>query len=452
MNNIIVSDKNTLIIGAGKTGLSVARFFVKENIRCSIYDDKFSESIEVQLIALGVEIRKRTNNQFDQILDGITRVVLSPGYPRSSELVQLALKYDLEVVNDIALFLKCANAPVVGITGSNGKSTITTMFAKCCERAGMRVGVGGNIGTPALDILDDDVEIYVLELSSFQLESVDIPALDVGVLLNVTPDHMDRYESFQEYCRVKKKIFFSARNVVYSLDDLLTQPPIVAGVRRFGFGLNKKTEQNEEQYYFEETTGTLRYCSSELMRVKDIKQLGSHNVQNVLALFAIASAVGIAFKNVVAIASSYPGLPHRCEFVTKNKGVVFINDSKATNTGAAEAAIRGFSDGVNQIILIAGGVGKGADFSTFAELLVESIYAVVLIGEEAQALNELIAGRVSTGFAKTMLEAVAIAYEFAKNKEAYILLSPACASFDMFETYQHRGECFKQAVAEVIAA
>lgn len=445
MTGIIASDNKVLIVGGGLTGLSVARFLEKKGQRYDVFDTRSKESVResFQLINPGVKCFLGDPSELDLTI--YAEIILSPGISYDDAVVQLAIEKDISIIGDVTLFLRYADAPVIGITGSNGKSTVTTMVGLACEKAGLNAGVGGNLGIPALDLLSHDVDIYVLEISSFQLESTENPGLRVAANLNISPDHMDRHKTLETYFRVKQKIFHGAESVVYNLNDPLTQPPLVGNVIRYGFGLSENVEKREIQYFYIDSSQALMRDDTQLMAKSEIKQKGLHNLENILAVIAICEAAGIDARYAIAVASEFPGLAHRCEFVGEINGVTFVNDSKATNVGAAIAAIRGFKSEVDSIYLIAGGAGKGADFSELAEEISKSVACAVLIGEDAPEIERAIADGAKTKRASSLAEAVSDAFLMA-HKGSMVLLSPACASFDMFTGFEDRGEQFRAEV------
>lgn len=380
------------------------------------------------------------------VLDGIDELLLSPGVSRQEPIVLAALERGMPIKGDIALFLENTSAPVIGITGSNGKSTVTTLFGLAAKKAGIDVAVGGNLGTPALELLKDNAELYVLELSSFQLESTDNAGLTVAVNLNLSPDHLDRHGSMPEYFKAKQKVFHQAQNVVYNLGDTLTKPPVVAGVARFGFGLDQDRSDNAEQFYLERASGALCNGRGQVLgNTTDIKQPGLHNVENVLAVLAIARAAGIDPAHVMSAAAEFAGLSHRCEVIAHSDDICFINDSKATNVGAATAAIDGFFNKQTQLIVIVGGVTKSADFTALASSIERCVKTVVMIGKDITEIDSALSPDVERVRAVSMDDAVAKAAGLAQGP-AIVLLSPACASFDMFNNFEHRGEAFRAAV------
>ena len=464
MKNLIASDSRNLIVGAGATGLSVARHFEKLGCAYDVYDTRENRAIAEPFYALNTSTLVQVGDYDTSLLQGVHRIVLSPGVSRSTPIVLDALERGISVVSDITIFLEAANAPVVGITGTNGKSTVTTIVGLVAEAAKVRVAVGGNLGTPALDLLDEEVELYILELSSFQLESTDNANLAVAVHLNLSQDHLDRHGSFQRYFQAKQKIFFGAKKVVYNLDDPLTKPPIVEGVARFGFGCSMSQEKNEIQYTLNESTGDLLRERKLILNRGDIRIKGRHNLENVLAVLAITEALGLDASFVALTVKDFAGLPHRCEVVDIGNGLTYINDSKATNVGAAVSALEGCSIDFDSIVLIAGGVGKEQNFSDLGRALEDCGASAVLFGQDAEIINASIPDSVSVTFASSLHDAIKKATTqlldksilLDKNKtnkdvRRLVLFSPACASFDMFANFEARGDAFRRAVRECAA-
>jgi len=431
MANLIASDKQYLIVGAGVTGLSAARYLEKKGVVYRVFDTREDQKHAAPFKQINRDVSVILGSYAPSILDGVERIVLSPGVSRNEPVIVDALEKGIEVVSDISVFLEEVTAPVVGITGTNGKSTVTTMVGLVAKEAGIKTSVGGNLGTPALDLIDETAELYVLELSSFQLESTRNANLTVAANINVSQDHLDRHGS-----------------------DQLTQPPIVSGVKRFGFGLSKPTEVNEIRCTIDVKSGDLLFGSKKTMPQSKVKLKGKHNLENVLAVMAICGALNIDDKYLANVATDFGGLPHRCEIAASESGITYINDSKATNVGAAVSAVEGFSQDFNKKVLIAGGVGKGQDFHALGKALAKNKVDLVLFGEDAKLIRSVIPSDVKTQVASCLDEAVSIARkmiedESAKNtsKEDLILFSPACASFDMFKNFEARGRAFKRLVS-----
>jgi UDP-N-acetylmuramoylalanine--D-glutamate ligase len=359
--------------------------------------------------------------------------------------LQAAAANGVKLSGDIELFAREAKAPIVAITGSNAKSTVTSLVGEMAAAAGRKVAVGGNLGTPALDLLNDDVELYVLELSSFQLEITDQLNAEVATCLNISEDHMDRYDGLPAYHQAKHRIFRGARQVVVNRDDRLSRPLVADDLPTWSFGLGKPDfkgfglfEESGEKY--------LAFQFDALMPANQLKMRGAHNQSNALAALALGHAVGLPFEPMLATLRNFAGLAHRCQWVAERKGVTYYDDSKATNVGAALAAIDGLgSDITGELVLIAGGDGKGADFSALHSPVSHQCRAVVLLGRDAEQLAAALDGAAPIHRVQTLQDAVQLAAKLAQSGDA-VLLSPACASLDMFENFEDRGRQFAAAV------
>jgi UDP-N-acetylmuramoylalanine--D-glutamate ligase len=357
--------------------------------------------------------------------------------------VQRAVAAGAEVVGDIDLFMRAARAPVVGITGSNAKSTVTALLGEMAIEAGLNVGVGGNLGTPALDLLADERELYVLELSSFQLERAGDLGLAVATVLNISPDHLDRHGTLPRYHQAKHRIFRGCKKAVINRDDPLTLPLLAAAVPVISWRL-REPELGGFGLRVVDGVETLCFGFEALMPVTALGIQGRHNVANALAAFALGRAAGLPLDPMVAAVQRFQGLPHRCQLVAEVAGVAFVNDSKGTNVGATVAALEGLSSNGN-VVLIAGGVGKGQDFRQLRNALQAHCKALVLIGEAAAEIEAAVGDVVTVVHATDMTDAVARARALAATGDV-VLLSPACASFDMFSGYPARGAAFIAAV------
>jgi UDP-N-acetylmuramoylalanine--D-glutamate ligase len=447
MSALIATNRFALIVGLGVTGFSVARYLTRQGRAFAVADKLLSTESSERFRAEFPDVRVITGELDYQQWQGVSEIILSPGVPRKHPAIAAALADGVEVIGDIELFVRQARAPIVAITGSNGKTTVTTLLGEMAEAAGVAVKVGGNLGTPALDLLDDAAQLYVLELSSFQLESTFSLKAAAATVLNVSPDHMDRYDGLGDYHRTKQRIYLHATHLVINRDDALTHPPMAlnAQITRFtagepdlkDFGVHR---QDDRQY--------LAHGLRTLLEISELKIRGSHNLANALAALALGRAVGLAEEAMLTALRAFPGLPHRCQLVAQKNGIDFINDSKATNIGATEAALTGLAVGRPNIVLIAGGDGKGADFLPLAEVVKRSVKAMTLIGKDAEKLAEVCAPLVPIARCTTLLEAVERALEYATPGDI-VLLSPACASLDMFKSYEDRGEQFR-AIAEYL--
>jgi UDP-N-acetylmuramoylalanine--D-glutamate ligase len=429
-----------LVFGLGATGLSIARY-----LRRNDADAVFLDSREAPP---GVDELKDVWPNADLILGdlslpkGVDRIIVSPGIADSHELLQEARKKKLEIVSDIEMFAREVKAPFVAVTGSNGKSTVTTLLYHMCRAAGRKVLAGGNLGEPALDLLDEErPDIYVLELSSFQLQRTENLPAEVAVLLNVSPDHLDWHADEDEYRQSKYRIYREARAAVVNRVDE-TAAEFAKDVEQvITFGLDEPEDgqygiRREDGIVFLARGDTLLISSSEMAMV------GLHNQANALAALAAGDLLGLNMSAMLQVISEFPGLPHRMQFVARRAAVNYINDSKATNVAAAVASI-GSIDG--SLVLIAGGEGKGADFSELASALEGKLRAAVLIGTDAEAIAAALDTVMPVYFAKDMVDAVCQAAVYAESDDT-VLLAPACASFDQYANYGARGDAFCNAV------
>jgi UDP-N-acetylmuramoylalanine--D-glutamate ligase len=347
----------------------------------------------------------------------------------------------LPVVGDIELFAREARAPVVSITGTNGKSTVTTLVKLMIDTCGLHAIAGGNLGRAALDLLDDPVpDFYVLELSSFQLETTYSLATAAAAVLNVTSDHMDRYESMEAYAQAKARIFDRCAAAVINVDDEAVRRMPRPGQRVIGFSLRGDAKA-EFGIRTRNADVELLRGGRPLIAMSELKLAGLHNAANVLASLALCAALGLDLDRCVQALREFPGLPHRSQWVIEVSGVRYVDDSKGTNVGATLAAVQGLA---GPLVIIAGGQGKGQDFAPLAEAFRGKVHHVVLIGQDAQQLAAVLRPVCAVEFAGDMPAAVKCASQLAKPGDT-VLLSPACASLDMFRDYSHRGDVFAQA-------
>jgi UDP-N-acetylmuramoylalanine--D-glutamate ligase len=383
--------------------------------------------------------------------DVLTRadlIVISPGIPLATPEIQAAQAQGRPVIGDIELFAQEAKAPVAAITGSNGKSTVTTLLGLMARDAGLRVGVGGNLGTPALDLLDPEVQLYVLELSSFQLESTYSLAPQVATVLNISPDHMDRYASLSDYVAAKARIFHGAAGAVLNRDDPLVMELEHPRQSRF-FTLAAPGDAQSYGLVSIDGVDWVHHGEQPLLPVEQLRVAGWHNVANTLAALAMGELLGLPLPVMLDSIRAFPGLSHRTQYVATIQGVDFYNDSKGTNPGACIAALEGFRrsrDGGT--VLIAGGDGKQADFADLGRAIRRSAIGLVLIGRDAERIAAAVGDGVPMIRATDMDAAVRSALQLTQAGDR-VLLSPACASFDMFPDYRARGEAFVRAVREL---
>lgn len=440
----IASSNRRLIFGLGTTGQSVARWWRQQGVAFAAFDTRaeFADNsaavadIDRDIAAFGdVEA---------SFVDGCAEMIVSPGVALDHPLVERARGQGCRVRGDIDLFLEAARAPVVGITGSNGKSTVTSILGAMIAACGVKVAVGGNLGRPALDLLADEPELYVLELSSFQLERSEALGLDLATVLNISADHLDRYASLMDYHRAKHAIHKQVRHVVANRDDPLTIP-LVPEETPVTWWRSREPDLNE--FGLRESDSGTWLCRGveKLVCTDELQLAGRHNHLNVLAALALGSALKMPIEGLIEGAKQYGGLPHRCQLISQINGVRFIDDSKGTNIGATVAALEGLNC-AGQIWLIIGGQGKGQDFSLLKPVLAQINVRLLVIGEATEDIRAHLGRDTPIDVMSSLEDAVNLSAASAQPGDI-VLLSPACASFDMFTSYMERGERFQAAVA-----
>lgn len=444
---------SAVIVGLGKTGFSCARYLRDHGWRIAVTDTRENPPELAKLRELDPEIPVRLGGLDMRLLDEALCVVVSPGVSLSEAFFVEARRRGLDIVGDVELFARAVDAPVVGITGTNGKSTVTTLIGRMASRAGLNVRVGGNLGEPVLDLLAASerdarrTELYVLELSSYQLEATVSLDLKAAAVLNVTPDHMDRYGTIEEYAAAKARIFARCDVAVINLDDPLVVAMPRPGQQALGFSLRASIGADYSVEPAADGKWWLARRGVQLMPVSAMKITGLHNAANALAALALGEALSLPLDAMLQELREFPGLPHRSQWVAEVNGVTYINDSKGTNVGATLAAVAGMS---GPLVMIAGGDGKNQDFAPLAEAFRGKVRHAVLIGRDAQAIAGVLSGVCTVERSTTLEEAVRAAARAAKPGDI-VLLSPACASLDMFRDYTHRGSVFAQAVKELAA-
>jgi UDP-N-acetylmuramoylalanine--D-glutamate ligase len=432
-----------LVVGAGITGRSIVRHLQRSNVNCYLFDTRLDESIRLSVLAEFPTLNVYFGEISNDLIEGAVEVFLSPGLGRNHPVIKTALAAGKNVCGDIELFLREKKGRVVGVTGSNGKSTVVSLLGELNTIDDLKIVIGGNIGIPALDLLDSNADIYVLELSSFQLESIAQANLDVALMLNLTEDHMDRYGTMDAYATAKQHIFTDAKACVVNADDEGTWPHdnVNGPVVRFSL-----KDDGAALYSFNPIDGDVRYQGEVLFHQHELALKGLHNIANVLSVLCVAELLGLGRDKVIARVKAFPGLTHRCEFVRKVDGIDYLNDSKATNVGASVAAINGLKGVYRNIFLIAGGEGKGADFSQLGTVIDAGITCALLIGIDAKNIAETIKTPGRYILCECLAEAVESARD-AANDGDLVLLSPACASFDAYKNYEARGDAFKALVS-----
>ncbi|MBK1699678.1 UDP-N-acetylmuramoyl-L-alanine--D-glutamate ligase [Thiococcus pfennigii] len=445
-----VAPGRTLVVGLGKTGLSCARFLHAQGVQVAVTDSREHPPGLAALRAELPDVALFLGGFSPKVFAAAERLVVSPGVPGDLPEIRAAAARGVPVIGDIELFAQAARAPIVAITGSNGKSTVTTLLGLMASQAGWRTAMGGNLGEPALDLLDAATELYILELSSFQLETTASLRPRVAAVLNVSPDHLDRYPDLAAYAAAKERIFAGAEAAVVNLDDPIVAAMATGSAVRHGFTLGVP---GEGAFGLREQAGEDWLCQGmrPWLRVGELRIPGRHNQANALAALAIGAAAGLPREAMVAALRLFQGLAHRSELVAEQGGVRWYDDSKGTNPGATVAALDGLAPpgSGHRVVLIAGGDGKGADFAPLAPVAARTARAVVLIGRDAPQIATVLDGLVPIYRAGDMDEAVRQAAALAEPGDC-VLLSPACASFDMFENYEHRGRVFAAAVGRLI--
>jgi UDP-N-acetylmuramoylalanine--D-glutamate ligase len=450
MTDLIATNRNTAIVGMGATGLSAARFLSSVGKSFVFADSRMEPPRLSEVREQYPDVSMVLGPFTEDLLLGFDRVIVSPGVSLQEPALVAARERGVKLIGDVELFLEQAAAPVVVITGSNGKSTVTTLLGKMAEASGLSVGVGGNLGTPMLDILDERHQLYVIELSSFQLELVTDTRGAIAGLLNISPDHMDRYAGLQQYHAAKHRIFLGASTVINNRQDPLTNPLLSTSVKQSSFGLNRPDLgsfgliEDQGQHW-------LACGLKTLMPAADVAIKGTHNTANALAALALGQAAGLDMAAMLETLKTYKGLPHRCEHVATINNVMYIDDSKGTNIGATIAALNGFGDSARKnLILIAGGQGKEQNFAQLQKPVKQFVKLTALFGEDASQIAKALEGSSDIQQFESLQNALSKAAAVAESGDI-ILLSPACASFDMFSGFAERGRCFQRAVKAVAA-
>ena len=432
-----------LVVGLGYTGVSVAHYLQKLGFKFAITDSRDRPPLMDEFLQSMLDTPVFTGGFDEAAFKVATHLVVSPGVTLTEKSIVKAIASGVKVISDIDLFACSVNEPVIAITGSNGKSTVTTMLGEMAASTGKKVGVGGNLGTPALDLLEQDAELYVLELSSFQLERTSVLNATAATVLNISADHLDRHVDMSEYGQSKKNVFSGNGVMVINADD-----PIVDAMRETSrstvtFSIKEKAD------FCLAHKGDIEYMmhqSQYLMPLSDLPLEGRHNVSNALAAMALGKVVGLDEQVMCSALKKFKGLDHRMQRVAEIGGVTWVNDSKATNIGACIAALEGYD---RKVILIAGGDAKGADMNELAPIIKEKAKHVVLIGKDAALIKQSLDSSVSVYSAENMAQVVKICAEITEPGDC-VLLSPACASIDQYKNYQDRGNQFSKAVLDLL--
>jgi len=459
-----------IILGLGKTGVSCARYLIKQGYQIAIADSRLTPPNLEQFKQDFPEV-KIYLGEFDyNILSQANELIISPGVSNKEPTIAACIKIGMSVVSDIELFARATKAPIIAITGSNGKSTVTSLVGQMAQDAGKKVKIGGNLGTPALDLLDPEAEVYVLELSSFQLDNTYSLKPAAAVVLNISPDHMDRYLDLNEYIASKQRIYNNCQIAIINLDDPVSYQGAKLPENIISFGISsvtvnpvaadfslrssKETQakacgyqsyDRQSQESEKQTKKTYAHQKFETLQAKNLPTLkikGQHNISNALAALALGRAINLPEASMRQTLQEFPGLAHRCQWVANINQVDWYNDSKGTNVGATKSAIEGLgTDNQGKIIIILGGIGKDADFTQLQDVARQFVRTAVLIGKDAKLIQQALLGACKIIHADSMQETVKICAQEARPHDI-VLLSPACASFDMFNDFEHRGKIF----------
>ncbi len=431
----------TIVVGLGKSNLAVVNYLLNKQIVPIVVDTRDNPPLLKDLPS-GVDFRSGSLDSFAELFLNASCLITGPGIALANKPIADAIAKGVEVIGDIELFVRAARAPIVAITGANGKSTVTTLVGLMGNASGIKTSIGGNIGIPALDLLRDPAQLYVLELSSFQLETTKSLRASAATILNITEDHMDRYDfDIEKYAAAKHIIYNNAQGIVFNQDDFRTYPPKDCS-NAVSFG-------NEGcDYSLRLIDGSIWLCKQDraVLDTSKMKIIGRHNYLNALAAMALSDMVGISEDAQIRVLESFTGLEHRCQLVDEIDGVRYYNDSKATNVGSTLAAVDGLSAVVSgDIYLLAGGIGKGQNFAPVGALLGKQVKKMFCFGRDAKVLLDLGSEAIA---AKDMQDALQQASDCAVAGDV-ILLAPACASMDMFKNFEARGDAFVAMVRDL---
>ena len=435
-----------VVAGLGISGVAAVNFLHENGYRVAVTDSRKTPPGHDQIPG---EVQTSFGQLDQELLLQAEEIVISPGLDPKTPEIQAAVTKGIPVVSEIQILRRATAKPIMAITGSNAKSTVTTLIGLMAKDAGIKVAVGGNLGRPALDLTKDNPELYILELSSFQLETTSNLDAEVAVVLNLSEDHLDRHGDMMGYHTAKHRIFQGVKKVVYNRDDSLTRPLVPDVTPMQSFGLNAP---DMNQYgILKEDDGTIWLARGRerLLKSSDMYIQGTHNVANALACLALGEAMGLPLESMLNTLKTFKGLEHRCEFVKELNGVRYYNDSKGTNVGATLAAIDGLGAAIEpnqgKVAIILGGQGKGQDFTALRDALTKYAKVAVLIGEDRVVIEKAIAGTTTLLHAESLKEAVELCQQNTQANDV-VLLSPACASFDMFKGYSERGHQFVECV------
>ena len=446
-----------VVVGLGQSGLSVAYYLAEQGYQVAVTDNQATPTLADKLPA-AVKIRQFGGIDAD-LLQQAARIIISPGISLNNEAIKAAREAGVPVVSDIQLFCEACTVPIIAITGSNAKSTVTTLVGQMAADAGVNVGVGGNIGVPALTLLTNtEMQLAVIELSSFQLETVTNLNAQVATVLNMSPDHLDRHGDMLGYHQAKHRIFQGAKSVVINREDALTRPLVSDNLPRLSTGIHAPDKgqyglitDTEGQIYL--ARGTERLLSADKLKIK-----GRHNLLNAQAALALGELAGLPLKSMLSTLQQFAGLEHRCQYVATVDGIDYFNDSKGTNIGSTMAAVEGlgavYAPKDGKLLLILGGQGKGQQFGELAPFINQYVSQLLFIGEDSRQIEQhlraaSLSDDVTLHQCQTLEGAFATIQQVTASSLSQVqavLLSPACASFDQFSGFVERGEHFSQLV------
>lgn len=431
-----------VVAGLGISGVAAVNFLHEQGYRVAVTDSRANPPGHDQI---STEVQSSFGALDQELLLAAEEIIISPGLDPKLPEIQAAIAKGIPVVSEIQILRRATDKPIVAITGSNAKSTVTTLFGLMAADAGKKVAVGGNLGRPALDLIKDDPELYVLELSSFQLETTSNLNAEVAVVLNMSEDHLDRHGDMMGYHTAKHRVFQGVKKVVHNRDDSLTRPLVPDSTPMQSFGLNAPDLNQYGVLREDDGTMWLARGRERLIQSSELYIQGMHNIANALACLALGEAIGLARESMLATLKTFKGLEHRCEFVKELHAVRYYNDSKGTNIGATLAALDGLGAAIQakggKVAIILGGQGKGQDFTALREALTQYAKVAVLIGEDRTMIENAIQGTTALLHAQSLEQAVHLCQQHTQANDV-VLLSPACASFDMFKGYSQRGQQF----------
>ena len=433
-----IKNKQITVLGLGVTGLGIVRFLLSHGLTPKVVDSRATPPGIDWLKEHAPNLDIHFGNLDDAELCSSNMIIISPGLSLKIPAVANAINAGVEVIGDVELFARINTKPVVAVTGSNGKSTVVTLAYEVLKEAGYKVALGGNIGTAVLDLLNDDFDVYVLELSSFQLDTTTSLKPVSATVLNVSEDHLDRYDSYQAYIDSKLSIYDGAELIVVNADDIQTHPVERGTTPLISFGAQ------QGDYHLAQHNGETHFMlkGDTFLPVDTLAVVGKHNYLNTLAVMALLSPFEVSKEQYKNALGQFNGLAHRCQFVAELNGVKYFNDSKATNVGATIAAIDSLASNGENLIVIAGGDAKGADLNALKPYIEQHVKALICFGKDA---SDLAAITNKSYLTNNMEEAVALANVLSSTGNI-VLLAPACASIDMYNNYMQRGDDFIQRV------